>query len=354
VRANPQEAGRQPYRSPVVSSPGDVRIGPIFAVPAVLTELGVTPRRAFSRARIDPGLFHDPDSRIAFDALGRLFESCVDLTSCNHFGLLVGERFDLKGLGPLGYLMRNSATVGDALRTLLIHLHLHDRGAAPILLAPDPAHAILGYSIHHHSTPATGPIYDAAIAIGYRILHELCGPSWKPLRVQFSYHQPNSTLPHRRLFGSSVSFDAEVSGIVFPSHWLQRSIEGADTTLHALLVKAFQEAEANGPMSFAEQVQGVLHQMILSGTASAVSIAALFGVSERTLRRRLETEGKNLKQLIGEARFELARQLLRNTTLPVSEIAAALQYTDPNAFSRAFRSWATLSPKQWRARQGCP
>jgi len=31
-----------------------------------------------------------------------------------------------------------------------------------------------------------------------------------------------------------------------------------------------------------------------------------------------------------------------------------LQYTDPNAFSRAFRSWATLSPKQWRARQGCP
>ncbi|MCW9078350.1 MAG: helix-turn-helix domain-containing protein [Gammaproteobacteria bacterium] len=45
---------------------------------------------------------------------------------------------------------------------------------------------------------------------------------------------------------------------------------------------------------------------------------------------------------------------LQNTTLPVSEIAAALQYTDPNAFSRAFRSWAALSPKQWRARQGCP
>ncbi|MCB1933150.1 MAG: helix-turn-helix domain-containing protein [Candidatus Accumulibacter sp.] len=54
--------------------------------------------------------------------------------------------------------------------------------------------------------------------------------------------------------------------------------------------------------------------------------------------------------MITQARFELAKQLLQNADLSVAEIAAALHYEDPNAFSRAFRSWAALSPTQWRAR----
>jgi AraC-like DNA-binding protein len=63
----------------------------------------------------------------------------------------------------------------------------------------------------------------------------------------------------------------------------------------------------------------------------------------------LSEEGTSLQQLINQTRFDLAQQLLQNTGLPVSEIASALQYADPNAFSRAFRNWANLSPSQWRA-----
>jgi len=41
--------------------------------------------------------------------------------------------------------------------------------------------------------------------------------------------------------------------------------------------------------------------------------------------------------------------LLRNTQLPVTHIAAALQYADANAFSRAFRQWTGRTPSAWRA-----
>jgi AraC-like DNA-binding protein len=333
------------------SGPGDVRVGPILAIPAVLTELGVRPQRAFAQAGVNPQVFQDPESRMPFEAVGRLLETCVALTGCLHFGLLVGMRFDMKGFGTLGYLMRNSATVGEAIRSLLLHLHLHDRGAAPVLLTPDPKTFILGYSIYRHSTQtaAHAQIYDAAIAIAYRILRELCGPKWKALRVQFSHSRPSSITRYRQLFRSDVSFDAEVSGIVFAASWLDREIEGADATLHGVLAKAIRDAEASGPLTFTEQVQAVLHQMLLSGTASAKAVAQLFAVPERTLRRRLSGEGTSLQQLINQTRFDLAQQLLQNTGLPVSEIAAALQYADPNAFSRAFRNWANLSPSQWRA-----
>jgi hypothetical protein len=91
----------------------DVRIGPIFAIPAVLAELGIAPRQAFAKAGVDPELFDDPDQRIGMQALGRLLECCAAVTNCSHFGLLVGERFDLKGLGAIGYLMRNSPSIGE-------------------------------------------------------------------------------------------------------------------------------------------------------------------------------------------------------------------------------------------------
>jgi len=85
--------------------------------------------------------------------------------------------------------------------------------------------------------------------------------------------------------------------------------------------------------------------------ASADAVARLLAIHERTLRRRLEAEGRSLQQLINQTRFDLARQLLANTTLSVAEIAVALRYDDPNVFSRAFRNWAQLSPTQWRSRQ---
>ena len=101
-------------------------------------------------------------------------------------------------------------------------------------------------------------------------------------------------------------------GIKFASTYLQRSIEGSDPALHDALITAMKEAEANGGMSFGDQVLGVLHQMVLSGSSAADDVARLFGMHERTLRRRLANEGKSLHELIQQTRFELAQQLLEN------------------------------------------
>lgn len=331
------------------SAPGEVRIGPLRALPAVLREWGVQPGRAFARAGVEPRVFDDADSRLPFEVLSRLLDICSELSGCAHFGLLVGERFDLRAFGPLGELMRHCPTLGDALHCLLHNLYLHDHAAAVLLLKVEAGRVLLGYSIYRHGSAAALHVLDAAIAVGYRLLAELGGERWQPVRVQFAHGRPRSAEAFRSVFGPSLVFDAEVSGIVFDAGWLDQGIEGADATLHARLSQAMRDAERASAVRFSDRVRSVLHQMLLGSEISAAAVARHFGLHERSLRRRLAAEGQSLQQLVGHTRFELARQLLRNTGLQVTQIGLALGYEDANAFSRAFHGWAQCSPTQWRA-----
>jgi len=344
-RRRPAAADRSRVKF-LISAPGDVRIGPVAALPDVLSDLGIAPRRAFARAGVKLAAFRNPESRISYEALGRLFAASGALTGCRHVGLLIGERFALKDLGVVGYLMRNSRTVGDALRSLLLNLHLQDRGAVPVLLKLEPSSVLLGYSIYKHDIAATAQMYDAAVTIGFRILQEIGGPTWRPLAVNLAHQRPKDVRPYRRVFGPNVRFDAEVSGIAFASSWLDHSIAGADPALHELITGSIKLGTR--PIAFSEQVQSVLHPMVLSGTSAAEDVARLFGVHERTLRKRLRAEQTTLHRLISQTRFELAQQLLKYTQLPTSEIATALRYADLSTFSRAFRKWAKMSPRQYR------
>ena len=355
ANSRPEKKTRSKGRAPrapswllgAMSNSGEISVGPIISLPAVLTSLGCKPQSAFAETGIDPKIFEKPENRLHLADAGRLLATCAELTNCPHFGLLLGERFQLRDLGALGHLLRNSPSVGDALRSLVMNLHWHDRGAVPILITPTPSTALLGYSVYHPRTPGIPNIYDVATVIAFRIVGELCGPSWRPKRVQFAYRKPGDIEPYRRLFRAPIRFDSDVSGVVFASRDLDLPITGADPFLHGLLTQAMQN-EAKSKMTLGEQVQEVLYQMVLSRNYSANAVCSLFGLHERALRRRLAVEGKQLHELVQQTRFELAELMLENTDRPVSEIAATLGYRDPNAFSRAFRAWSGLSPRNWR------
>jgi AraC-like DNA-binding protein len=59
--------------------------------------------------------------------------------------------------------------------------------------------------------------------------------------------------------------------------------------------------------------------------------------------------GTNLREIVGQVRFEASKQLLRDTTLSVAEIGSALGYAEAPAFVRAFQRWSGTSPGSWRS-----
>ena len=330
-------------------SPSDeIRIGPAMPIRELLLEFGVDPGPVLARAGFDPSLLKDPDSRVGFDVVGRLVNEAVATTDCPHFGLLVGQRFSPATIGPVFQLMKHSQSVRDALRALVLRLHVHDRGGAPSVLHTGPAEVSLVYGIYHRGEYNLAPIYDVALAIVHSLMRQLCGPRWKPLRVTFPYRRPASVTPYRRLFGAPLAFDTKHASIVMSERWLDASIPGADSAVHAALDQLLREKEAAEALPMSSRVRRVLRSMVLAGTATAEQVAFVFSTSRRSLHRSLAADGTSLQLLVNETRFEVARQLLNESDMPAGEIAAALHYSDSSAFSRAFKEWSGTSPREWR------
>jgi len=332
------------------SPPRDLRAGPVMPVPALLREFGLDPAPFLTRAGIDPGLLDHPENRVPFSAVGHLLQECVRGTGCAHFGLLAGQRFDGATLGALGTLLRHCESVDAALRCLVLYLQLNDRGGVPVLLSLDAKRAALGYAIYHPEMPGKSQVDDGAIAITFNILRQLCGAHWKPIEVTFAHRTPADAAPYRKLFGRHVRFDAELSAVTFAAHWLDRPIAGADPAVREALKTAFRQAAAEATGALEERVRRALHSLAyVAGPASAPAVARLFSLHERQLRRLLKLEGTSFRHLAHEARREVAKHLLRDTRLPLSDIAAALHFADATALSRAFRQWTGVTPGTWRA-----
>lgn len=99
-----------------------------------------------------------------------------------------------------------------------------------------------------------------------------------------------------------------------------------------------------------EDLRRVLRTELLKGPCTSKEIARLFSMHHRTLSRHLAHEGVSFQQIADEIRFAIACDLLANTELALNQISVVLQFSEPSAFTRAFRHWSGQAPSAWRER----
>lgn len=339
-----------PKPPPRTLSTGVIRVGVAKEIVPLLREFGADPDEVIREAGLDPALFEDENTVIPYAALGRSLACCVARTRCPHFGLLVGRRGTLSAIGPVGGLMQHSPTVGDALSALVAHLHLHDRGAAPTLTVAG-GQAMLGYVIYQPGVESPEQISDGALAVGMNIMRALCGPDWVPDEVLLPRDPPADQRPYRYFFQAPVRFNQETATLVFPALWLAHRLAGADPIFRQVFEAHVQELEAGMGDNWKECLRRMLRTEIPTNRCSAALVAGRLAVHPRTLSRRLHADGAGFQGLVDETRFEVARQLLAQIGIPLSQVAAALGYSEASAFTRAFRRWSGQTPTAWRASQ---
>jgi AraC-like DNA-binding protein len=322
-----------------------VRIGTVLAIPDVLRSLGADPAEVLAEQGLEPALFDSPDNRISQAVRSRLLAHCAARTGCPHFGLLMGQQAGLHSLGLVGLLAKYSPDVATALRSIARFVHLHSGGAA-LELTVDGEQTVLALGLPDFA--AADQLGDGGVALLLNIMRSLCGRSWAPAEALFAHRRPDDVEPYRRFFDAPLRFDAGHYGLVFATHWLDRPLPDVDPELSRLLQQQVDALEARHGDDFPAQVRSVLQSALVTGDASADSVAALFSMHSRTLHRHLVGYGTSFRELVDDTRFEIARQMLVDSSLDVRHIADMLGYADPSAFTRAFRRWSGTTPALWR------
>jgi AraC-like DNA-binding protein len=133
--------------------------------------------------------------------------------------------------------------------------------------------------------------------------------------------------------------------------WPRPAASSADNPLLGLF-DAFAKAIVQKPVdpnSLRRRVEGKLEPMLESGEVSLDKLASELGMSRATLQRRLKAEGTTFEAILDGLRQRLARRYLRKDKHSVKTTAYLLGFSDPAAFSRAFKRWTGTSPSELRS-----
>ena len=323
----------------------------MLVIPDLLREFGVDPEPVFAKVGLPLHSLGNPDQPIAYRPMFALLSVCAKETACPHFGLLVGQRNGIDTLGLIGFLARNAPDVGSALRELVRHLGLHDRGASVDLKVSGDT-AALCYEVDKPSSTGAREVHDTALAVMRNIMIALCGTHWKPSRVDFRRTRPDYVRPYQEVFQAPLAFGAGQNALVFSAAWLEAAIPQANPKLRQYLQDQVDEMSRRAQLDFQESAfQGVLAQ-VRKGSGSLEELATQFAIHPRTLNRRLQACGTSYRALQNKARHEIACELLRDTSSSIAAIAAELGYTSASAFTRAFSLWEGAPPGAWRKQDG--
>ncbi|WP_283789463.1 AraC family transcriptional regulator ligand-binding domain-containing protein (plasmid) [Bermanella sp. WJH001] len=112
------------------------------------------------------------------------------------------------------------------------------------------------------------------------------------------------------------------------------TIPGEDTSLTALIKQQLD------PRPFKEDD--------ILNLPTSEELAKSLAMSEQTLRRKLNAEGSNYQQIKDSLRQELANKLLGKRAISIAKISKQLNFSEPRAFTRAFKQWSGYTPKEYR------
>jgi AraC-like DNA-binding protein len=332
----------------IVPVPGHViRVGGAVALLGLLREHGIDPEALAAEAGLSARVFANSDNVVPFVALCRLAHLARQRTGLCDVGLRACTNTGLAALGLLGHLVANSESVGRGLGALQEFLHVHDE-AATACVANEGDTAVLGYEVLTPGLPGADQVTFGALAIAANVLRGLCGAGFRFHEVRFAYRAPPDVSLFRSFFGAPVRFDAGRSALVFNARWLAAPVAGSDAYIREILAERIRQQLADAPDATGERLRRVVRSLVAGGKFTVDDLAAAFAMSRRTLARRLKVHGTSFHDLLDDARFVAARNLLQSSRVPVAQIAARLGYSDTPAFTRAFRRWAGTSPTEWR------
>jgi AraC-like DNA-binding protein len=261
------------------------------------------------------------------------------------FALTLASAAVIRPLGLFGHMVWLSGTVRDAL-TRAAKFYAMVTSRATLTLDESPPRATL----RQQSVPGASyskTLTEFAFASLALRARGATGGKFELRGVSFTHGgDPTARARYRAVFGAPVVFGAAVDELAFDVDQLDLALATADEVTSAALETTISKLTTVRPRSV---LVDRVRRAVAAGADSYTSVADKLGTSGRTLRRHLGHEGHSLRSIVDELRRERADELLAGA-MPIKEVAFALGFSEPSAFSRAYKRWTGKAPRLGRVK----
>ncbi|MBO9709394.1 MAG: AraC family transcriptional regulator [Caulobacter sp.] len=296
----------------------------------------------------------DPDARIPLAAYQALMGAAKALCGEPALALHLGARQDFKDISVVGLICYAAPTMGEALMELNRYGRLVAEVDVPVAggrfqLAPRDGELWL---TDMRSDPNSFPEMTEGTwsrFISETRRHFPDAPFAKA--VHFTHAAPDYADEYERVLGTPVTFSSDRNAILIDVSWLAIPLHNPSRYAFGVLsehadrlLKTLESAK-----SMRGRVENLLLPVLHKGDVAMAKVAREVGLSRASLYRKLKEEGVGYEALVDDLRRRMALHYLDGRKVSVNETAYLVGFSDPSAFSRAFKRWTGSSPRGHRA-----
>jgi AraC-like DNA-binding protein len=285
---------------------------------------------------------HYCNARVVDQALDAIAVQRNDPT----FALTLAQAGLARPLGLFGHLVWLSGTVRTALQRAAKFYAVVSKRTLLTLDESPGGGAILAQQPSQPSVPRGRILTEFAFASMAMRARAATNQAFTLRAVCFA-HAGQSNAAYRAAFGVDVTFGAPRSELAMAATQLDLRLTSADpitsAAIEAQVAQLTSGAQTDGTADFLARVHRAIAQHPTA--LSPATVAKQLAISPRTLRRQLEQHGTSLRECTAAVRRGQADTLLA-AGATVKEVAFALGFSEPSAFSRAYKRWTGKPPTE--------
>jgi AraC-like DNA-binding protein len=314
-----------------------------------LCEQGLPIDKLLAAVDLKPSRLENVNDQVPLRSYVSLFEAAADLARDPLLGFSLSTTAGPEALGALGFLFVSSETLGQGLANLCRYVSAVQESTDNAVEVEGEL-ATITYQISDDRISPRRQDAEYSLGLILRLIRAYAGGRCEPVEVHLEHGPKAPRRQYEHAFACPVFFGQTRNAVVIKAADLDiRSVALSDTLAEILESQLRERIESKSRMeSFGDRVAGALTPTSIQQKLSFGSLAQDMRVSQSTLYRRLSSENKSFQRLLDDRREALAKRLLANRRMSIADVASALGYAENASFTRAFRRWTNLSPRQFR------
>jgi AraC-like DNA-binding protein len=316
---------------------------------------GASRKTLADRSRITNSDLHDPDNRVLFSKYVALMRAGQELCNDPALALHFGEAVDASELSMTHMVggaenMADAIAQGNRYARLGVEVEGDGTGDRFQLRRVEGQLWFVDARRNPNAFPELTESTFARMACTSR-RHLDCGQAFTA--VQVTHAEPVYRAEYERIFRVPVAFGSNMNALRLDEALLARFQFPTSSPYVTGVMRDHAESllqELDSSQSTRDHVEHLLTALLHTGEVSMGVIAGKLCCSRQTLFRKLKSEDVTFEEVLDELRHKLAVNYLNANKASVKETARLVGYSDPAAFSRAFKRWTGSSPRVFGAR----